>query len=261
VLVGDGYGLRFPVMYRRMFMKKIILCFFGIIIMAYTVLADENQTFSVSADAIVRVSPDRVVLHIGAETTGEDLSLIRKTNFDIIKNAIEILKKQAIEDKYIGTDYVNISTWYERDDYRKIRFTVRQSLSVIITDISKYDRILTEVINAGINQVHSIEFQTAELKKYRYEARSLAIAAAKEKAEFLAREAGFQLGNIINLQESTNDYYWRPRNDRSGMSQSMSQVNTENAEGDSDTLAPGMISITSNVRLYYNTKNCYHTAR
>jgi len=224
--------------------------------MACTVSAQENQTFSVSADAIVRVSPDRVVLHIGAETIGENLGSVRKTNFDIIKNAIEILKKNGIEDKYIGTDYVNIETWYERNvnssNYGRIRFTARQSLSIIITDISKYDELLTNVINAGINQVHSIEFQTSELKKHRYEARSLAIAAAKEKAEFLAREAGFRLGNIINLQESTNDGYWRPRNDRGGMSQSMSQAYTGNDGEDSDTLAPGMISITSNIRLYYN---------
>jgi len=166
------------------------------------------------------------------------------------------LKKNGIEGKFIGTDYVDIHTSYEDDyrhndnHYRKLMFTARQTLSVIINDISKYDAILTEVIDAGINQIYGIEFQTDELKKYRYEARSLAIAAAKERAEFLAREAGFQLGKIINLKESTYDYYWRPQNDRGGLSQSMSQVDNENI-GESDTLAPGMISIRSNITLYY----------
>lgn len=232
-------------------MKKIVFLFLGVIVMTHTISADERITFSVSADAVVKVSPDRVVLHIGAETRGTNLNIIKKTNFDIIKNAIEILKKNGIEDKYIGTDYVNITTWYEDRDYRNIRFTVAQSLSIIIIDISKYDQILTEVIEAGINQVHSIEFQTTDLKKYRYEARSLAIAAAKEKAAFLAQEAGFQLKNIINLVESTNDYYWRPRNDRGSLSQSMSQSYLESEGEESDTLAPGMISITSKVTLYY----------
>ena len=238
-------------------MKKTAICFLGVIIMVWNASADEKRTFAVAADAIVRVSPDRVVLNIGAETRGKNLNTVKNTNFGIIKKAVEILRKNGIEDKNIGTDYVDIDTRYDDrydDEDSKIRFTAGQSISVIITDVSKYDKILTDAINAGINQVHGIEFQTSELKKYRYEARSLAIAAAKEKAEFLAREAGFRLGNVVDLEESTNDYYWRPRNERGGMSQAMSQAYDGNTGGDSDTLAPGMISIRSNVTLYYNVE-------
>jgi uncharacterized protein YggE len=237
-------------------MKHLTLFLLGMVIMAYnayTACADENQIFSVSADAIVRVTPDKVVLQIGAETRGEVLNSARQNNFDIIKNTIEILKRNGIEEKFIGTDHVDINTYYEDRDYRRLRFTVRQALSITINDISKYDSILAEVINAGINQIYGIEFQTDELKKHRYEARSLAIAAAKERAEFLAGEAGFQLGKIINLKETTNDYYWRPQNDRGGMSQSVSQSYNESI-GESDTLAPGMISIRSNITLYYSVE-------
>jgi len=254
-------------------MKKMLFGFLSVIIILHNTIAfsifanekksmSEKQIFSVSADAIVKVAPDKVVLNIGAETIGSKLNDIKETNFNIIKNTISILKKNGIADKHIATDYVNIDTWYEDKFYserhKNIRFTVRQSLSVIIIDISKYDKILTDVINAGINQVHSIEFQTSELKKHRYEARSLAIEAAKEKAEFLAQKSGIKLGNIINLEEYTNDYSYY-RNDRRMMSQSqfMSQSNfmiedVENTSNDLETLAPGMISIKSNVKLYYN---------
>jgi len=236
-------------------MKKTAICFLGWIIMIFNAFADEKRTFSVTADAIVRASPDRVVLNIGAETRGDKLNTVRDTNFDIIKKTIEILKRNGIDDKNIGTNYVNIDTRYpERDDYAIITFIVEQSISVTVTDISKYDKILTDVIDAGINRIHGIEFQTSNLKKYRYEARSLAIAAAKERAEFLAREAGFRLGNVVNLDERTNDYYWRPGSDRGGMGQMVTQRDDGNTRGDSDTLAPGMISIRSNVTLYYNVK-------
>ena len=237
-------------------MKKIT-CLILLVIMTYCGFAEENQIFTVTADAIVRVVPDKVVLRIGVETRGENLSAIRKTNFDIIKSTIEILKKNGVEDRYIGTDHVNIQTYYEDSRYRDLRFVISQSLTVIITDISKYDEILTEVVEAGINQVYSIEFQTDELKKFRYEARSLAIAAAKERAEFLAREAGFKLGKIINLRESTNNYYGLSRtSNRGGMSQSNIQIDSENSgESDtSDTLAPGMISIRSDITLYYTVE-------
>jgi len=237
-------------------MKRLIICVIGMVIMANNVFGIEDQIFSVSADAIIRVAPDKVVLQIGAETRGKNLTEVKQDNFDIIKNAIEILKRSGIEDKYIGTDHVDIHTYYEDRYERDLRFIVSQSLTIIITDLSKYDAILAEVVDAGINQVYSIEFQTDELKKYRYEARSLAIAAAKEKAEFFAREAGFQLGKVINLRETTSDYYWRPRsNDRSGMSQNMVQIQANNeTEGESGTLAPGMISIRSNITLQYRVE-------
>jgi len=232
-------------------MKRSIVCAAWLLTFILSISAQENQIFSVSADAIINVAPDKVVLQIGAETRGENLVVIRQTNFDIIKKSIDILRQNGIEEKNIGTDRVDIDTWYEHGDYRYLRFKVRQSLTIIIDDISKYDKILTEVISAGINQVYNIEFQVNELKKHRFKARSMAIAAAKERAEFLAREAGFKLEKIINLKESTSDYYWRPRsNDRGGMSQSMTQVDTESM-GESDTLAPGMISIRSAITLYY----------
>ena len=235
-------------------MKKIIVCLILTLFMAGGVSAYENRIFTVTADAIVRVAPDKVVLQIGAETRGKDLSTIRQNNYEIIKNTIAILKNNGVEEKYIGTDHVNISTYYEDHAYQKLRFVVTQSLTIIITDLSKYDKILEEVVNAGINQVYGIEFQTDNLKKYRYEARALAIAAAKERAEFLAKEAGFQLGKVVNLREATHDYYWRPnRGDRGGMSQINIQIQVDNeGGGDSKTLAPGMISIKSNITLYYN---------
>lgn len=191
-------------------------------------------------------------MQIGAETRGEHLPAVRQINSEIIRNAIEIMKNNGVEEKYIGTDHVDIGTYYEDNYYRNLRFVARQSLTINITDLSKYDKLLADAVNAGINQIYGIEFQTDDLKKYRYEARSLAMAAAKERAEFLSWEAGFQLGKVINLRETTNDYYWRPTtNDRGGMSQSMAQINNDHIEG-LDTLAPGMISIKSNITLYYN---------
>ena len=237
-------------------MKQITGCLIWMVwtvIMAHNAFASENQIFSVSADAIVRVVPDKVILQIGAETRGDKLTAVRQNNFDIIKNTIEILKNNGIEEKYIGTDRVDIGTYYEDNRYQNLRFIVRQSLTITVTNISEYDKILAEVVDAGINRVYGIQFQTDDLKKYRYEARSLAIAAAKERAEFLAREAGFKLGRVVNLRETTNDFYWRPdASDRGGMSQSMVQVQTDNENmGESATLAPGMISIRSNITLYY----------
>ena len=219
---------------------------------------NEIKIFSVSAEAVVRVMPDIVVLHIGAETEGLSLNDVKQTNFNIIKSALDIIKKHEIEDKYIGTDNVELNTWYRtvnsgNTSYREQRFTVTQRLSVTINDISKYDPVLTELVNIGINKIYKIEFQTTELRKHRYDARALAIAAAKEKAEFLSREAGFLLEKIINLSESTSDYYGRPTDRSSGMSQNVMQITDyDGSIGESDTLALGMISIRTIITLYYS---------
>ena len=126
--------------------------------MAFNASAYENQVFSVSADAIVRVAPNRVVLQIGAETRGENLAAVKQANFDIVKNTIDILKNNEIEERHIGTDRVDINIRYDDRNYRDIilGFTVIQSLTVTINEISKYDKILTEAIDAGINRIYSV---------------------------------------------------------------------------------------------------------
>ena len=50
-----------------------------------------------------------------------------------------------------------------------------------LKDISKYEDVLSGVLESGANYVEGIEFRTTELRKYRDQARVMAIKAAKDR--------------------------------------------------------------------------------
>jgi uncharacterized protein YggE len=61
--------------------------------------------------------------------------------------------------------------------------------------------VLVGVVDAGANEIGSVEFRTTRVKEYRAEARRRAVAAAREKAENYCRAAGVSLGNVLHMED------------------------------------------------------------
>jgi hypothetical protein len=79
---------------------------------------------------------------------------------------------------------------------------VRKTLIITLNDITKFDDVLSGALLAGANYVHGIEFRTTELRKYRDQARAMAIKAAREKADALAAELGLEVTKALSISES-----------------------------------------------------------
>ena len=99
--------------------------------------------------------------------------------------------------------------------------------------------------------MHGIEFRTTELRKFRDQARLLAVKAAREKADLLARESGRRVGKAVSIGEASYGYHSSYGSWWGGRYSSMTQNITQNLGGsplESDsTLAPGQISIRASV--------------
>lgn len=78
---------------------------------------------------------------------------------------------------------------------------VSQSLGITLKDISRYNSFLDKLLSLKTRYIHSVDFKTSELKKYREQARSLALNAAKEKAEKIASGLSQRIGKPITIQE------------------------------------------------------------
>ncbi|MDR3113273.1 MAG: SIMPL domain-containing protein [Endomicrobium sp.] len=238
-------------------MKKVFAVLAVLFIFSGAVFAGENdQYFTVEADAIVLVKPDKVVLGLGVFTKGKNLLETRKKNSAIVKKSIEYCKQCGISEKDIQTGYLNVRPEYRTYESSETNFTIEQRLTVVLEDISKYDEILTELLSFGVNRVNDVNFQINDVKKYRNEARKLAITAAKAKAEFLSKEAGFKLENIISMSDFTNEFYPRGGLLHSNVISQTIQADAGSIGGNFyDTFAPGMIPIIAKVALIYKVAN------
>ena len=227
------------------------------VVMVDTVRSRVERILTVEADAIVRIPPDRVVINAGARTKGKSLSEIRQKNSIIIGNAIEMAKLYGVSTRNISTDHVRIDPKFDGDTERVEWYYVDQSVMIILEDISRYEELLSRLIDVGINEFHSVEFKAAELKKYRNNARVAAIAAAVEKANFLAKVAELKLGKIVNLSERTSCGFHSGRSNGQGnqvtplTTQVPGEFYQRDESGDDEVMELGVISIQAFVTVHF----------
>lgn len=214
---------------------------------------------TVTGEAEVRVVPDEVILTLGVETWDKYLKSAKSQNDERVKEVLRIAQAYGVEARHIQTDHISIEPRYE-DNYEKkdlIGYFVRKTIVITLKDISKFDDLLTSVIDADVNYVHQIQFRTTELRKYRDEARALAIKAAQEKANALAGELGQSVGRPRTINEEQADWWsWYNSWWGAGWGNNMSQNVIQEAGGsssttDDGTIAPGEITVNARVSVSF----------
>ena len=177
-------------------MKTILVTTFLILVAVCSIQAQQNQLFddrqkiTVIGEAVVKVQPDQIIITFGIETWDKNIMTAKKENNEIMKKAILVIQQSGIQDNNIQTDYLSIEPRYDNNYEKKnfIGYFVRNTFVVTLTEPGKVEDLVTGVLQSGVNYIHNINFQTTEFKKYREQARELALNAAKEKAEKMAKE-------------------------------------------------------------------------
>ena len=75
-------------------------------------------------------------------------------------------------------------------------------VSATIRDLDGIGAVLDHVITAGGNQINGLRFGLTEREAAMDEARRLAVADARRKAELYAEAAGITLGPILSISEA-----------------------------------------------------------
>ena len=251
-------------------MKTKTLTIFLIVVASISIQAQQGQLFddrskiSVNGEAVVKVQPNEIIITFGIETWDKNIMIAKEENNKIMKKAVAVIKESGIQDKDIQTDYLSIEPRYG-DNYEKrnfIGYFVRNTLVVTLSETDKVEDLVTGVLQSGVNYIHNIDFQTTEFKKYREQARDLALNAAKEKAEKMAGALGKSIGDPVQISEGyggSNMWYYSSWNGwgygRSNYTSQnvMQNINTGPGES-SETIALGKISIKANVNVTFELK-------
>lgn len=222
---------------------------------------DARRTIAVSGEALVKVAPDKIVVTFGIETWDAEITAAKTKNNDILRTVIASIKELGIPQKEIQTDHLSLKPMY-KDGYRSeniLGYFVRNTFIVTLTEAAKVEELVTKALQAGVNHIHGVDFQTTDLKKYRNQAREQAVRAAKEKAEKMASVLGQSVGSPILIREGYAGSPWRYYSSWSGwgygrgegMSQNVIQSVQNGASEISDTIALGKLAIRANVNVTF----------
>jgi uncharacterized protein len=165
---------------------------------------------SVFGSAIVRVLPDIAVLSLSVSR----LKLHPKEAFQDVREAAQQVQAylSSVKIKDAGSSHISLSEefHYAVGEQKFAGYRTRVQFRVVMSDLTRVEEILTGVIDAGINKINSVDFQTTRLKEIRAEARRQAINAAHEKAEIYCKAAGVNLGEVIHIEDLNPDQLQRP---------------------------------------------------
>ena len=224
---------------------------------------DSSRTVSVIGSALINVTPDRALVQLGVQSNGTTVSAVQQANTKAIQQVMAAIKEQGVEAKDISTDLYMIEPIYENYDSLFIKgYRIHNTVAVTVRDVKNTSAIVAAALAAGANQVNDIGFYTSELRKYRDQARELAMTAAREKAQALASAAGAETGCVLSIGENSSSYYngwWygSPRN-ASMMTQNTIQnaaPSSASASGEGDEpISLGQISVKAEVNVSYALK-------
>ena len=167
-----------------------------------------SRTVQVSGTALINVTPDRALIELGVQSNGRTASDVQAANTIAIERVTKAIKASGIEARDISTDWYIIEPIYTDYDSLQIKgYRINNTIAITLRDVSKINTVITAAMQAGANQVINAELYTSELRKYRDQARELAMKAAVEKSQALAGAAGAQTDCVLTISENTWSVY------------------------------------------------------
>ena len=217
-------------------------------------LQNQGNIVSVTGDAEIKVIPNQVVVSLGVETRDRNLAVARVQNDNAVRSVLDAIARFQIDATDVQTDFIQVNIRYQSSAETVVdHYVVEKSIAITVKDISKFEPLLSAVLEAGANHIYNVEFMTTDLRKYRDQARALATKAAIEKANDLAAAAGLKVVgkpmNVSSYSYGGGSWYGRLHNMGVNVSQNVYQAGDRgSAEG---TIALGKISVTASVSMNF----------
>ena len=162
------------------------------------------------------------------------------------KKLISLAREADVESKDIQTSALRMAPEYSEDKIPKfLGYQVSQSISITLKDLSKYEALMTHILEAGVDRLDGLEFIVAEPRKYREEAGLKALRAARDKAMALATELGQTIGKPWEISEGDNPYALPVQ------ANALFGYNNHAEREEVSTIAPGEVAIRASIRISF----------
>lgn len=183
-------------------MKKIILL---LALVTATIQAQEHKQvpqITVSGEGKIKVTPDEAFITVAVENTGKEAVEVKKKNDETVDKVLKLIKQRGIQTADYQTQRVNLYKYYDYNT-KKYNYVANQTISIHLKDLTKYDKLMMDLVDSGINSIQGVEFKSSKIKEYESQARKKAMLDAKQKAEdYVSVLPGQKVGKAIVISET-----------------------------------------------------------
>lgn len=208
------------------------------------------RTLSVSGSGEALLAPDIAYIYVGVRTESPTAAEAVDANTTQTETLMQAIRDFGIDPKDIRTTNFSI---YPMDRFdpatglpsgEKV-YAVDNTVYVTVRDLTKLGDLLDTAVQAGANNINSVQFDVAEKDDALKQARAEAVKDAEAQAQALAQAAGLSLGEIQSISFFDAQPY--PLFDGKGGG----DVAAEQA---AVPIQPGQLSFTVNVSVTYELR-------
>lgn len=211
-----------------------------------TMQAQQNSPIQpmvvVTGEGIVKIVPDQVLIKSRIEHEGDNAQDVKKKNDAVVDQVIKYLKSEGIPEKNIKTEYLNLNKNYNYND-KTYSYVANQAISIKLDDLKNYEKIMSGLLNAGLNRIDGIQFMSSQIEKHTTEARRRAVLDSKRKAEEYAAPLNQTIGKAISINEVETGSY--PPMYRM-------EMKVSDDMGEQETIAPGEMEVKARVTIGFH---------
>lgn len=152
----------------------------------------KSNTLTLTGQGQVTPVPNIVIIRLGVQTSGLNLSQVQSENASLSQSVLQTLQMMGINDA--KTFQYSIFKNYDYVDGKQIDrgFTVSNIYEIRSKNIEQAGRIIDAAVNAGANVVDFISFDISNRDFYYQQALNLAIYNAVQKAKSIYMNLGIK---------------------------------------------------------------------
>lgn len=156
----------------------------------------------------VSAQPDIAVVSLGAAVLRERPDVAFERTEQLIAAAIAAMRRQGVAERDITTTQLSLFQEFrpgtpENPEPVFLGWRARHSLAVKVRDFNVLGRVVADAVAAleDAGELHGVSFTVENNEALVAQARDMALADAREKAERAANRLGFRLGSVVFVQE------------------------------------------------------------
>lgn len=168
-----------------------------------------ERRISVSGEGLVAGTPDVARITLGVASQAETAAAAMALNAERMQGVFAALESLGVAERDRQTTNLSISPRWRQvqeadGDRRQVidGYEASNSLRVILRDMDSIGATLDALVEAGANRVSGLTLEIDEQESLLDQARAVAIADARRKAELLAEAADADLGAVISIAET-----------------------------------------------------------
>lgn len=168
---------------------------------------------TVRGEGVVRMAPDRALVHIGAESRSRDPKEAQNTNAAAMSAVLQKITATGIPKDAIRTLVVSLQQEYDFTGGRQTPrgYLARNVVEVRVDDLAKLGEVLDAGVSSGATSIQGLQFDIKERTKIEREALTRAVADATARADAAASGARKTVDRVIRIDETMQGPIMRPQ--------------------------------------------------